>query len=213
MNNQIIYFTCALFAMVAITAVTAQDNSTILDNSTMNNMSLLNNTTLNASMNETLPVQNGTAPESTDTAPALNETLPVQNETVPASNDTAPALNEALPVQNETVPASNDTAPALNETLPVQNETVPASNETASENVLLATEPVSVSSQLSVPLAIGSIQMESSQNSVFAVSRLASSPATFSIENQPLHKEAYEVGLPAETIMDLSALPFYVNKI
>jgi len=143
MNNQIIYFTCALFAMVAITAVTAQDNSTILDNSTMNNVSLLNNTTLNASM----------------------------------------------------------------------NETAPASNETASENVLLATEPVSVSSQSSAPLAIGSIQMGSSQNSVFAVSRLASSPATFSIENQPLHKEAYEVGLPAETIMDLSALPFYVNKI
>jgi hypothetical protein len=55
--------------------------------------------------------------------------------------------------------------------------------------------------------------MGSSQNSVFAVSRLSSSPATFSIENQPLHKEAYEVGLPAETIMDLSALPFYVNKI
>ena len=164
MNNQIIYFTCALFAMVAITAVTAQDNSTILDNSTMNNVSLLNNTTLNASMNETLP-------------------------------------------------ASNDTAPALNETLPVQNETAPASNETASENVLLATEPVSVSSQSSAPLAIGSIQMGSSQNSVFAVSRLASSPVTFSIENQPLHKEAYEVGLPAETIMDLSALPFYVNKI
>lgn len=164
MNNQIIYFTCALFAMVAITAVTAQDNSTILDNSTMNNVSLLNNTTLNASMNETLP-------------------------------------------------ASNETAPALNETLPVQNETAPASNETASENILLATEPVSVSSQSSAPLAIGSIQMGSSQNSVFAVSRLASSPVTFSIENQPLHKEAYEVGLPAETIMDLSALPFYVNKI
>ena len=185
MNSQIIYFTCALFAMVAITAVTAQDNSTILDNSTMNNTSLLNNTTLNASI----------------------------NETAPASNDTAPALNETLPVQNETVPASNDTEPALNETLPVQNETAPASNETASENVLLATEPVSVSSQSSAPLAIGSIQTGSSQNSVFAVSRLASSPATFSIENQPLHKEAYEVGLPAETIMDLSALPFYVNKI
>ncbi len=164
MNNQIIYFTCALFAMVAITAVTAQDNSTILDNSTMNDVSLLNNTTLNASI-------------------------------------------------NETAPASNDTVPALNETLPVQNETAPASNETASENVLLATEPISVSSQSSVPLAIGSIQTGSSQNSVFAVSRLASSPATFSIENQPLHKEAYEVGLPAETIMDLSALPFYVNKI
>ena len=206
MNSQIIYFTCALFAMVAITAVTAQDNSTILDNSTMNNVSLLNNTTLNASMNETLPASN-------DTVPALNETLPVQNETAPASNDTASALNETLPVQNETVPASNDTAPALNETLPVQNETVPASNETASENVLLATEPVSVSSQSSAPLAIGSIQTGSSQNSVFAVSRLASSPATFSIENQPLHKEAYEVGLPAETIMDLGALPFYVNKI
>ena len=146
MNNQIIYFTCALFAMVAITAVTAQDNSTILDNSTMNNTSLLNNTT-------------------------------------------------------------------LNETLPVQNETAPASNETAPENVLLATEPVSVSSQSSAPLAIGSIQTGSSQKSVFAVSRLAGSPATFSIESQPLHKEAYEVGLPAETIMDLSALPFYVNKI
>lgn len=164
MNNQIIYFTCALFAMAAIAAVAAQDNSTILDNSTMNNTSLLNNTTLNASI-------------------------------------------------NETAPASNDTAPALNETLPVQNETAPASNDTASENVLLATEPISVSSQSSVPLAIGSIQTGSSQNSVFAVSRLASSPATFSIENQPLHKEAYEVGLPAETIMDLSALPFYINKI
>ena len=185
MNNQIIYFTCALFAMAAIAAVAAQDNSTILDNSTMNNTSLLNNTTLNASI----------------------------NETAPASNDTAPALNETLPVQNETAPALNETAPALNETLPVQNETAPALNETAPENALQASESVSVSGQSSAPLAIGSIQTGSSQKSVFAVSRLASSPATFSIENQPLHKEAYEVGLPAETIMDLSALPFYINKI
>lgn len=195
MNNQIIYFTCALFAMAAITAVTAQDNSTILDNSTMNNVSLLNNTTLNASVNETV-----TTPFAETESAAANETV-------------MPSGNETLPVQNETAPALNDTAPALNETLPVQNETAPASNETAPENALQASESVSVSGQSSAPLAIGSIQTGSSQKSVFAVSRLASSPATFSIENQPLHKEAYEVGLPAETIMDLSALPFYVNKI
>jgi hypothetical protein len=57
------------------------------------------------------------------------------------------------------------------------------------------------------------MQKGSAQMSVFSISNLAGSPATFSIENQPLSKEAYKVGLPAETIMDLSALPFYLNRI
>jgi hypothetical protein len=154
MKNKVIYFTCALFAMLAVTAVTAQDNSTILDNSTMNNTS-------------------------------ANDTLPVQNETAPVSNETASA--------------SNDTEPAV--------------SSTTLGNALLAPESISASSPSPAPIAIGSLQKGSSQKSVFAISNLINSPATFSIENQPLHKEAYEVGLPAETIMDLSALPFYLNNI
>jgi hypothetical protein len=57
------------------------------------------------------------------------------------------------------------------------------------------------------------MQIGSSQRTVYAIGGIGRTPNQFSIDGKALAQGAYEVGLPAKTIMDLSALPFFVNKI
>jgi hypothetical protein len=114
---------------------------------------------------------------------------------------------------NETVAVQNETAPAQIEVIAAQNETAPAQNVTMPENVTVAAEPVSTSSQLPAVSQPGVMQIGSPQRTVFAIGGGEKSPNLFPIDGKALAQGAYEVGLPAKTIMDLSALPFFVNKI
>ncbi|MDD1750933.1 MAG: hypothetical protein LUO89_13790 [Methanothrix sp.] len=176
--------------LAVVLAVSAQDNTTAMNNTTMNN------TTLNASLNETA-IEAPTLPAVTANETALIETVP--------------AASEIIPVQNETVTVQNETAPVQNETAPAQNVTAPAQNVTAPENVTATTEPVSTASH--VASQPGVTQIGSPQRNVYAIGGSEMTPSLFPINGQALTQAAYEVGLPAKTIMDLSALPFFVNKI
>jgi cytoskeletal protein RodZ len=194
MSKQFIQFASVLFMLAALLAVSAQENTTALNNATMNNTTLLNNTTLNASVIE-VPIL------PTETA---NETA--LNETVSAENESAPAASEIIPVQNET-------APSQIEVIATQNETAPAQNTTQSENVTVVAEPVSTASLMPAISQPGVMQIGSPQKTAFAIGGIGRTPSLFPIDSKALSQDAYKVGLPAETIMDLSALPFFVNKM
>ena len=193
MSKQFIQFASVLFMLAALLAVSAQENTTALNNATMNNTTLLNNTTLNASVIE-VPIL------PTETA---NETA--LNETVSAENESAPAASEIIPVQNET-------APSQIEVIATQNETAPAQNTTQSENVTAVAEPITAS-PIPVALQPGAMQIGSPQRTTFTIGGIGRTPSLFPIDSKALAQDAYKVGLPAETIMDLSALPFFVNKM
>jgi cytoskeletal protein RodZ len=194
MSKQFIQFASVLFMLAALLAVSAQENTTALNNATMNNTTLLNNTTLNASVIE-VPIL------PTETA---NETA--LNETVSAENESAPAASEIIPVQNET-------APSQIEVIATQNETAPAQNTTQSENVTVVAEPVSTASLMPAISQPGVMQIGSPQKTAFAIGGIGRTPSLFPIDSKALSQDAYKIGLPAETIMDLSALPFFVNKM
>lgn len=196
MSKQFIYFAGVLFLLAAILAVSAQENTAALNNASMNNTTILNNTTLNASAIEgpILPMETADDTASVETASAENETA-----------------SEIIPVQNATVPVQNETSHV--EEIATQNEIVPAQNITVPENVTAAAEPVSTASPLPVVLQPAVMPIGSAQRAVFAIGGGQTSPHLFSIDGKALPQGAYEVGLPAKTIMDLSALPFFVNKI
>jgi len=193
MSKQFIQFASVLFMLATLLAVSAQENTTALNNATMNNTTLLNNTTLNASVIE-VPIL------PTETA---NETA--LNEAVSAENESAPAASEIIPVQNET-------APSQIEVIATQNETAPAQNTTQSENVTAVAEPITAS-PIPVALQPGAMQIGSPQRTTFTIGGIGRTPSLFPIDSKALAQDAYKVGLPAETIMDLSALPFFVNKM
>jgi hypothetical protein len=200
MSKRFIQFASVLFMLAALLAVSAQENTTALNNATMNNTTLLNNTTLNASVIE-VPIL------PTETA---NETA--LNEIVSAENESAPAASEIIPAQNETVPVQNETAPTQIEVIVAQNETAPAQDTTQSENVTAVAEQITAS-PIPVALQPGAMQIGSPQRTVFTIGGIGRTPSLFPIDSKALSQDAYKVGLPAETIMDLSALPFFVNKM
>ncbi len=201
MSKRSIQFAGAMLMLAAILAVSAQENTTALNNAGMNNTTLLNNNTQNATISEPIIVA---ANESVMEAPILptetaNET--VQNETVSAENESAPA--------SEIISAQNETLLAPIEVVASQNETARSQETTLSENVTAPAEPIT-SSPVLQPRAM---QIGSPQRTVFAIGGIGNSPNQFSIDGKALAQGAYEIGLPAKTIMDLSALPFFVNKI
>lgn len=211
MSKRFIQFAGVLFVLAAILAVSAQESTTALNNASMNNTTLLNNTTFNATISEPIIVA---ANESVTEAPALstemvNETAPIEavsNET--ALNETVSAENEPAPA-SEIIPAQNETPVVPIEVVAPQNETSPAPETTPSENVTAAVETISA-----IPaLQSGGMQIGSLQRTTFAIGGTGRTPNLFSINGNSLAQGAYEIGLPAETIMDLSALPFFVNKI
>jgi|WetSurMetagenome_2_1015567.scaffolds.fasta_scaffold160342_2 hypothetical protein len=211
MSKRSIQFAGVLFMLAAILAVSAQETATVLDNATMNNTTLLNNTTLNATTSEPVIVA---ANETVIEAPIL----PAETANETAQNETASVGNESAPVANEPIPAPIETAPAPIEAIAAQNETAPAQNTTTtttittppSENTTAIAEPVINASPALQP---GAMQIGSPQRAAYAIGGIAKSPNTFSIDGKALAQGAYEVGLPAKTIMDLSALPFFINKI
>lgn len=136
----------------------------------------------------------------------LNNTTLIEAPILPTETANETTLNETVVAQNETVPGRV-------EAIAAQKETAPAQNITQPENVTVAAEPVSAVIPLSVVSQPGARQIGSPQRDVFAIGGGLSTPTFFPIDGKALTQGAYEVGLPAKTIMDLSALPFFVNKI
>lgn len=196
MSKRSIQFAGVLFVLAAILAVSAQESTTALNNASMNNTTLLNNTTFNATTSEPIIAA---ANESVMEAPVLPTEM--VNET--ASTEIMPAL------ASEVIPAQNETPVAPIEVVAPQNETAPATKATPSENATAAVETLPV-----IPaLQSSGMQIGSPQRTTFAIGGTGRTPNLFSINGNSLAQGAYEIGLPAETIMDLSALPFFVNKI
>jgi len=205
MSKQYIYSASILIMLAALLAVSAQEDTASLSDAAMNNTTLLNNTTLNASLNETV-IETPIAP-----AEIVNEMAPI--ETVSEANESSPAASEIIPVQNETAAVQNETVPVLAEEIAPQDVIIPLQNDTVSDNVTLVAEPVTIASPMQEASQTGVIPIGSPQRNVFAIGGSQKSPNLFSIDGKALAQGAFEVGLPAKTIMDLSALPFFTNKI
>ncbi len=201
MSKRSIQFAGVLFVLAAILAVSAQESTTALNNASMNNTTLLNNTTFNATTSEPIIAA---ANESVTEAPVLSTEM--VNET--ALNETA--STEIMPaLASEAIPAQNETPIVPIEVIAPQNETAPATKATPSENATAAVETLPVTPALQS----SGMQIGSPQRTTFAIGGTGRTPNLFSINGNSLAQGAYEIGLPAETIMDLSALPFFVNKI
>jgi hypothetical protein len=150
----------------------------------------------NASMNNTTLLNN-----TTFNATTSEPIIAAANESVTE----APVL--PTEIVNET--ALNETPVAPIEVVAPQNETAPATKVTPSENATAAVETLPV-----IPaLQSSGMQIGSPQRTTFAIGGTGRTPNLFSINGNSLAQGAYEIGLPAETIMDLSALPFFVNKV
>ncbi|MDD2835458.1 MAG: hypothetical protein PHY05_04855 [Methanothrix sp.] len=201
MSKRSIQFAGVLFVLAAILAVSAQESATALNNASMNNTTLLNNTTFNATTSEPMIAA---ANESVTEAPVLS--TEIVNGTAPIET----ASTEILPAPaSEVIPAQNETPVAPIEVVAPQNETAPAPEATSSENATAAVETLPV-----IPaLQSSGMQIGFPQRTTFAIGGTGRTPNLFSINGNSLAQGAYEIGLPAETIMDLSALPFFVNKI
>jgi hypothetical protein len=214
MSKNSIQFAGILFLLAAILAVSGQETTMASGNASLNNITLLNNTTENATTSEpAIAAENESAteapalPAAIGNETALNETAineTATNETV-AAESVPVAAPEATPAENETTVAPIETAAPQNET---ETTSAPAQEAAPSENATPTIETVPV-----IPVAqpdgtmIGSVE-----RTTFAVSGIGRSPNQFSIDGKSLSQGAYAVGLPAKTIMDLSALPFFINK-
>ncbi len=214
MSKSSIQFAGILFLLTAILAVSGQETITAPINASLNNTTLLNNTTQNATTSEpAIAATNESeivvpaAPAATGNGTALNETA--MNET--ATNETTAA--ESVPVAvPEAAPAENETTVAPTEAAAPQNETetasAPSQEAAASENATPTIEAVPA-----IPVVQpGGMMIGSVERTTFAVSGIGRAPNQFSIDGKALSQGAYAVGLPAKTIMDLSSLPFFINK-
>ena len=171
-------------------------------------------------ISEAIAAQNATAPAANETVLAAPEIIPVQNETMPAiseaiaaQNATAPAANETVLAAPEIIPVQNETMPAISEAIAAQNATAPAQNATAPDNASTPAETIGMASLIPAVSQPRAMAIGSPQRNVFTIGGSRMTPSFFSISGKALAQQAYQVGLPAETIMDLSALPFFINKI
>lgn len=150
-----------------------------------NDTAVLNNTTSNITSNVTF---NESAME-----PLVPSLIVETNETLLSPVNPSPDVVD----MDNTVPAENETA--LAETLTSAESTVPmaVSNDAETEVFALG----------------GANLITKPQRSVYAIGTTSSTPGVFSIGKEYLPDQAYNAGMSAETIMDLSALPFYANHM
>ncbi len=119
-------------------------------------------------------------------------------------------LNNTTLIEAPVMPieTANDTAPAQVEVIAAQNETALAPETTPSENATASVETIPA-----IPVLQPGMQIGSTQRTTFAIGGTGRTPNLFSINGKALAQGAYEIGLPAKTIMDLSALSSFDNKI
>ncbi len=150
-----------------------------------------------------------------DDAAVLNNTTSniTSNATI---NESAmePLVPAALAETNETQPSSLNASPDvadMDNTISVENETAPAETLTPAEST--ATMAVSNDVETEVFALGGANLIAKPERSVYAIGTASSTPGVFSIGKEYLPDQAYNAGMSAETIMDLSALPFYANHM
>ena len=125
-----------------------------------------------------------------------------------------PLVSAAIVETNETMPSPLNASPDvadMDNTVPVENETAPAETLTSAES----TAPMAVSNDADTNvLALGGSNLITKpQRSVYTIGTAAGTSGIFSIGKEYLPDQAYNAGMSAETIMDLSALPFYANHM
>lgn len=150
-----------------------------------------------------------------DDAAVLNNTTSniTSNATINEST-MEPLVPAALAETNETQPSSLNASPDvadMDNTISVENETAPAETLTPAES----TAPMAVSNDVETEVfALGGANLIAKpERSVYAIGTASSTPGVFSIGKEYLPDQAYNAGMSAETIMDLSALPFYANHM
>lgn len=192
MSMKFIY--CLMFMTAAVLAVSAQEASP-LDIAAVNNTT--ENLTANATANATV---NATANAT------INETV---NATAPAAEAEA-AVAAAVPVASEPAPGQQEAAPAesivaLEDVTSAQTQNEPAV-ATVGQQQPSAVQSVSASSDS------GTMQIGSAQRSVYNIGGTQPTPSAFTATANDLPQNAYQVGLPAESIQDLTNMPFFITK-
>ena len=184
MSRLSVYFACLLFMMTVISA-SAQEETVLVNvtNAAEALNNTLNNSTSNATLNESTIVPTA-AIEMAGTTETPSSSLVASTADVP--------INESEPSA-----ADNETAPA--ETLTSTESTAPMAVSNNAETEVLALG--------------GSNLITKPQKSVYAIGAASSTSGVFSIGKEYLPDQAYDAGMSAETIMDLSALPFYANHM
>jgi len=185
MSKQYVYFTCFLFTMAALLAASAQEDAVMVSGAVALNNTTSNMTTSNATSNESI-----IAP----LVPAEMAEIET-NETLSSPLNASPAIVD----QDESNPAGN--------------QTVPTENLTSEKSIAPAEIAVSADAGQSVMTLGGSDQKAKPERAVYAIGEAAGQPGLFAIGKQYLPDQAYKAGMSAETIMDLSALPFYTNHM
>jgi hypothetical protein len=150
-----------------------------------NDVAVLNNTTTNITSNVT---SNESAIEPLVPAAIVDTNLTMASP-VNTSADVAD-MDIAVPAENETAPA---------ETLTSAQSTAPLAVSNGAETRVLALG--------------GANLVTKPERSIYAIGTASSTPGVFSIGKEYLPEQAYNAGMSAETIMDLSALPFYTNRM
>jgi hypothetical protein len=187
MNKKLICLAGLLVLSVAATFVGNAQEAVLTSG-----VAVLNNTTSNTTSNIT---SNAT----------LNESIiePVVPATIAETNESLASPLNASPIVADQV-----------DTMPDENETVPAENLTSSESIASPIPVAENAAAIPGVLALGGTNLISKPaKSVYAIGSAAGTPGTFSIGKDYLPEQAYNAGMSAETIMDLSALPFYANHM
>ena len=181
MNSKLICLTGFMVLAVAAAFVGSAQEAAVV----ANDAAVLNNTTSNITSNATI---NESAME-----PLVPAALAETNETQPSSLNASPDVAD------------------MDNTISVENETAPAETLTPAES----TAPMAVSNDVETEVfALGGANLIAKpERSVYAIGTASSTPGVFSIGKEYLPDQAYNAGMSAETIMDLSALPFYANHM
>ena len=183
MNRKLICFTSLLVLALAAAFVGSAQEEAVMTSGA----AVLNNTTSNVTSNATFN-------EST-LAPLVPATIAESSETLASPMDASPSLadqDESMPAENETVPAENLTSIESSAPIAVSEAAVAEPGVMALGGSSLITKP---------------------EKPIYAIGAASGKPGIFPIGKVYLPDQAYNAGMSAETIMDLSALPFYINHM
>ena len=186
MSRLSVYFACLLFMMTVI-AASAQEETVVVN--LTNASEALNNTLNNSASNVT-----------------LNESTIVPAAAVDMTG-TAESPSSALVAATADVPI-NESEPSL-----ADNETAPAEPLASPESIAPMTVSGDAGGRPETLALGGSNLITKPEKPVYAIGTAARTSGIFSIGKEYLPDQAYDAGMSAETIMDLSALPFYANHM
>jgi hypothetical protein len=181
MNRKLICLSGLMVLAVAAAFVGSAQEAAVV----ANDAAVLNNTTSNTTSNATI--------NESEMEPLVPALIVETNETLLSPVNASPDVAD------------------MDNTVPVENETAPAETLTSAER----TAPLAVSKDAETEvLALGGSNLITKpERSVYAIGTPAGTSGVFSIGKEYLPDQAYDAGMSAETIMDLSALPFYINHM